>query len=183
MTDHRRWLLLGSGGAGKTTLAAKLSQVTGLPVIHLDQHFWQPGWVESTPAVWSRKVADLCEGDEWIMDGNYSGTLDLRIPRAQAAILLDPPTIQCLWGVVSRGFSHLGKVRPDFAEGCEERLPDLQFLHFVASYKWRSRPRVLKKIEAASHIELFHVRSRREAGAFLETLAAERSVESSEPRP
>jgi adenylate kinase family enzyme len=78
----RRVLILGSGGAGKTTFSKLLSAKTGLPLIHLDSFFRNPGWGESGKAEWRQKVQELCLQSEWIMDGNYSGTIDIRLKRS-----------------------------------------------------------------------------------------------------
>lgn len=166
----RRWLILGAGGAGKTTFALELGRILGLPVVHLDRHYWRPGWVEPAPEEWSRQVADLCREEAWILDGNYSRTLGPRLARAQVAVLLDPPVTRCLWGVFERAAIHGRRTRPDLADGCRERLPDLQFLRYIATYKWRSRPHVLRRLAQAPHVEVHHLRSRRDAEAFLDGL-------------
>lgn len=70
----RRVLVIGCGGAGKSTLARQLGEATGLPVIHLDAHYWRPGWVETPKETWRAAVDELIAADAWIMDGNYSGT-------------------------------------------------------------------------------------------------------------
>jgi adenylate kinase family enzyme len=163
-------LLLGAGGAGKSTLAVELGGILGLPIIHLDRHYWRPGWQEPPRHDWDRTVTELSAGDAWIMDGNYSRTLHLRLPRAEAAVLLDVPTLQCLWGVVRRGVFRNGRVRPDLPAECDEHAPDLQFLRYVATYRHRSRPRVLEMLRASPHVRLFHLRSRRHARAFLDEL-------------
>lgn len=182
--DLTRWLILGPGGAGKTRLALELSRVLDLPLIHLDRHYWKPGWLPSADEEWAQRVSELAASDAWVMDGNYSGTLHLRVPRAQAVILLDPPTVQCLWGVVGRGLGRRG-TRPDMAPGCEERvLPDLQFLFYVATYRRRSRPRVLRRIRAVPDVRLFWFRSRRQAWTFVRGLEpATQRPEGTEPAP
>jgi adenylate kinase family enzyme len=169
----RRWLVLGAGGAGKTTLALKLGRILRLPIIHLDRHFWQPGWVEPSDEAWDRNVAELSRGEAWVIDGNYSRTLGPRLERAQAAILLDPPTLQCVWGVVKRATWRRGRIRPDLAEECDEQFPSLEFLWYVSTYKWRSRPKVLRRVKAASHVTLYHFRSRSEGRAFLAGLRSD----------
>jgi hypothetical protein len=106
VTIHpKRWLLLGPGGAGKTTLAGELSKALGLPVIYLDRHYWKPGWVE-----------------------------------------------------------------PSHADGCDEQIPSMRFLHWVATYKRRSRPKVVRMLRAAPHVRLFHLRSRKQATDFVNEL-------------
>lgn len=167
----RRWVVLGAGGAGKTTFALELGRLLELSVIHLDRHFWRPGWVEPSDEEWDQQVAELSRGEAWIMDGNYSRTLETRLARAQAAVLLDPPVLQCLWGVIQRGMLRRQWPRPDLAEGCAEQMPSFEFLRYVASYKWRSKPKVLNQIRRA-RVRLYHLRSRTEGRTFLDDLRA-----------
>ena len=82
----RRILILGCSGAGKTHLAQRLASIRGLPVIHLDQHFWRPNWVEPDKAEWADQVEQLIQGPAWIMDGNYGGTLPARLMSADTVI-------------------------------------------------------------------------------------------------
>ena len=164
--NARRWLVLGSSGSGKTTLAKRLAATCDLPVIHMDSEFWHPGWVQPEKAAWASRVRGLVEADEWVMDGNYSSTLPVRLERADVAILLDIPVSLCLWSVYRRSLSGLGQVRPDLPEGCPEQLPDREFLHYILSYKRRSRPKVLRLV-GESDVPLIRLRSRREADAFL----------------
>jgi adenylate kinase family enzyme len=70
----RRVLILGGSGAGKSTLARILGERTGLPVIHLDQHYWRRGWVMPTPEAWKAQVAELVTRPAWVMDGNFAST-------------------------------------------------------------------------------------------------------------
>ncbi len=80
--------MVGSGGAGKSTLAREIGQRTGIPVIHLDQHFWKPGWVETPAEEWRAMQNDLLAADCWIVDGNYGGTFDVRFARADTVVVL-----------------------------------------------------------------------------------------------
>lgn len=172
VAEHRRSLILGAGGAGKSRLARQMAEVLGVPIIHLDRHFWNPGWVETERKEWASTVVELSSGDAWVMDGNYGGTISLRLPRAEAVVLLDPPVWQCIWGIYERSTIRRAQARPDLAEGCEEQLPDWDFFRFVLTYKWRSRGRVLGKIAAEPHVELYHLKSRRAAHRFLAALRA-----------
>jgi hypothetical protein len=81
----RRVVVTGMAGAGKSTFSRALSAKTGLPVIHLDVHFWKPGWVEPSEDEWRKKQRDQISSDEWILDGNYHATLDLRLERSDTA--------------------------------------------------------------------------------------------------
>ncbi len=98
----RRILVLGSSGSGKTTLSWQLSRVLSIEPIHLDAHFWRPGWVSTPQARWHEVVSSLIQRESWIMDGTYEGTLHLRIPAADCLIVLDVPRLTCLWRVLKR---------------------------------------------------------------------------------
>jgi adenylate kinase family enzyme len=93
----KRILIIGSGGAGKSTLSRCLQKLLGIPLVHLDSIFWKPGWVETPRPEWKRIVCELVQGDSWIMDGNYSGTLDIRIDACDTIIFLDLPRTTCSW--------------------------------------------------------------------------------------
>ncbi|HEX6591434.1 MAG TPA: hypothetical protein VF050_05510 [Moraxellaceae bacterium] len=167
----KRILIVGSGGSGKSTLSAQLGKRLGLPVIHMDAEYWQPGWVEPEKPDWQRRVDELCDGDAWVMDGNYSGTLASRLAVCDTVIFLDLPRLLCLWRVVSRGVRYFGVTRPDMAEGCPERWPDLVFLKWIWNYPERSRPKVLALLqEHAQGRQIIRLHSRREVQQFLEGL-------------
>ncbi len=101
-----------------------------------------PDWKEPSPEAWARTVQGLAARDQWIMEGNFSGTFKYRMPRADTIIFLDQPTGLCLWRVLRRVVRYYGQVRPGSAPGCRERF-DWQFLHYVMGYNSRRRPGVL----------------------------------------
>lgn len=148
LIGRKRIMVVGSGGAGKTTLAINLGHLTGLPVIHLDRHNWKPGWVSTPDDEWKEIVRGLAAAEEWIIDGNYGGTLDIRARRCDAIIFLDFNRVAALWGAVKRALTQRGRARPDMAEGCPERL-NLSFVRWIWSYNKVSRPKVLSAITKA----------------------------------
>lgn len=144
----QRVLIVGCPGAGKSAAAKSLAAKTGLPLIHLDHHYWHPGWMPSEKDVWREKVRSLAAQPCWIMDGNYASTLDERLSRADTVIHLDFSTWVCCWRVIRRTISNLGREREgEFVVGCPERL-DATFLRFVLLYRQRYRARDLAKLSA-----------------------------------
>jgi adenylate kinase family enzyme len=139
----KKILVIGSGGAGKTTFAIRLGEILGIEVVHLDGLFWKPGWVESSKEDWARTMDRLLGRTSWIMDGNYSGTLQSRIDACDAVIFLDLPRTTCLCRVVERWLRCRGKTRPDMAVGCIEQL-NFEFLVWIWNYPSRSRPKIMK---------------------------------------
>jgi len=163
-------MLIGNGGAGKSTLARELGRRTGLPVVHLDALFWQPGWVEPAREEWRVTQREALDGTDWIADGNYSGTMEERLPAADVVVLLDYPRRVCLLGVVTRAWRYRHTPRPDMAPCCPERL-DFSFLRYVWSYPDKGRPRVLAKVDRYGKNDvLVRLRNRREARAWLDTM-------------
>lgn len=99
-------MVLGRGGAGKSTLARQLGEVTGLPVIELDTLFWQPGLNPAEPAQWARRQRDLARRPAWIADGDlgpYDSALGVRLQAADTIVILDFGFLRCAWRSVRRG--------------------------------------------------------------------------------
>ena len=104
MIGHRV-LVDGMMGSGKSTFARALAARTGLPVIHLDVHYWKPGWVRPSDDEWRERQRALLAGEAWIIDGNYNETLALRLERAETVVFLDTPWWLCASRAFVRGHS------------------------------------------------------------------------------
>jgi adenylate kinase family enzyme len=144
----RKVLVIGPGGAGKSTFAKQLGERLNLEVLHLDKLYWQPGWTEMPKPEWRKTVEELLKRDEWIMDGNYSGTLDLRFKACDTVVFMDMPRRVCLRRALKRAVMYRKRVRPDMAEGCPERLT-LEFILWIWNYPRRTRPKVVKLLESS----------------------------------
>jgi adenylate kinase family enzyme len=163
----RKILVIGSGGAGKTTFAKRLCQIIEIEVIHLDALYWQAGWVETPKIEWKKRVEELLAKDAWLMDGNYSGTINLRIQACDAVIFLDIAPLTCLWRVFKRLMKYRNQRRPEMAEGCPERF-SLEFISWVWNYRNRIRPKLIKLLqENSDRKKLFWLRSTKEVEIFL----------------
>lgn len=142
----QRVMIIGSPGAGKSTLGRQLAARTGLPLRHLDAEYWQPGWTEREPDEWMGKLAALVAEDAWIIDGNYGSSLPTRLARADTVIHLDYPTHVCLWRAAGRVAASHGQVRADSAPGCPERF-DAAFLGYIALFRRRKRARIMRHLD------------------------------------
>lgn len=135
----RRVMIIGPCGSGKSTLGRELAPWLGLPLVHMDQLGWSPGWIEADDAQINARLADTVARDEWLIEGNYGGILTPRLERADTVIYLDFPIRLCLWRLARRVWTLRGQVRPDMAEGCPERF-DAGFFWYVAN--WNTGPRL-----------------------------------------
>jgi adenylate kinase family enzyme len=139
MPVPKRILILGPSGAGKSTLARRIGARLDIPVVHLDAINWNPGWVQTEVGLFRQRVAEAAAREAWVMDGNYSTHLDLRLPRAEAVILLDLPRYIYFSRAVWRSIRNYGRDRDDLGPGCPEKF-DLSFLtDWVWNYPTRSR--------------------------------------------
>ena len=167
----RRVLVIGICGAGKSTFSQVLAARTGLPLIHLDKEFWRPGWTETPRPEWRTRVAELVADERWIMDGNYAGSLDLRLPRADSVVWFDYPTVRSMRRVLWRIATTHGGVRSDMAPGCPEQL-DPGFLHYIWTFNARKRPLIVAALtEFGRHVEPLVFHRDREVRQFLEQLS------------
>ncbi len=141
-----RVLIIGPCGSGKSTLARELAPRMGLPLVHMDQLGWQPGWVETGKAELNARLAEVVAQDRWLIEGNYGSTLGPRLARADTVIYLDFPIRLCLWRLVKRIASHRGRSRPDMPEGCPERF-DAAFFWYVMTWNAGPRPRTEAKLK------------------------------------
>jgi adenylate kinase family enzyme len=168
----RRVIVTGLAGSGKSTLSLALAARTGLPVIHLDLHFWKPGWVAPPEAEWREKQRGVLAGDAWIADGNYHETLDLRLERADTVVFLDMPWWLCAGRALLRGFRMPGEL----PEGCDYsawlRLRDEWRLAVRIRRDSRSQPELEREIisQRGQHVDLHVLTSRRAVREFVDRL-------------
>jgi len=163
IADYPRIAVVGCPGAGKSTLARKLAGITGHPLIHLDYHYWQPGWVPMPKPEFIALQKEWVQGERWIIDGNYKGTLEIRYAAADLVICLDLPRLLCMW----RAFRRRGKPRPDMHPGVNESRAPLkdhaQFYGFIWNFRRDTMPKILALHEKYPSVAFLHVRSDKQA--------------------
>jgi adenylate kinase family enzyme len=167
----RRVIVTGMAGSGKSTFSRALSARTGLPVIHLDLHYWKPGWVKPSDDEWRAKQRSLLAGDAWIADGNDHETLDLRLERADTVVVLDTPWWVCAGRAFVRGVRRpVGTEMPD---GCDDSvIRRLRDEWRLAGVIWRHRHKEPERERAiisehGQHVALHALSSKQAARTFL----------------
>ena len=166
----RRIVVLGCPGSGKSTLARQIGEHLGLPVIHLETLYWLPGWRAPPQGAHRPAFAAVFAQNAWISEGNFIETFDLRLPRADLVIILEPPRWLCLWRAFRRALRER-RDRPDLAAGCPEQL-DWRLLRQIWRYDATGRPALEAALAANGRDDLpvIRLRSDAEVAAFLRTL-------------
>lgn len=139
-------MIIGCGGSGKTSLARRIGQILKIDVTHLDLLFWRPGWIATEKSRWKQIITDVSSRKQWIIDGYYGGTIDIRLMVADTVIFLDVSRLICLWRVLKRRILYHGKTRPDISEGCPESL-SWGFIKWIWTFPNLRRPELLKKLD------------------------------------
>jgi len=92
-TEMRRVAVLGRAGAGKTTVARRLGEALGAPVIHLDALFWNADWTPVSSESFAERQRAVTSQDAWVLDGNYTSApgFEERLSRADAIVIVEAP--------------------------------------------------------------------------------------------
>ncbi|MBN1549806.1 hypothetical protein JW872_04070 [Candidatus Babeliales bacterium] len=141
-SDFKRIAVIGNAGAGKSNFSLRLHQILQLPLYHLDQYFWKPGWKEPDRSEFEKIHKQLCDTDTWIIDGMGLRFLSYRARRADVVIFLDVPRHTCFFRVFRRALTNFGKVYFSSAKGCQERGPDCKFLRYIWSFNKKRVPHI-----------------------------------------
>ena len=162
----KKVMIIGCPGSGKSTLARALAQKTGLPLYYLDMMYWNPDRTTKPKEEFRAELRKTVTLPEWIIDGNYNSTLELRLEACDTVIFLDYPLEVCLSGVEERR----GKPRPDMP--WVETEPDLEFIEFITKFNEESRPKVIELLEKYKEKQIIIFKSRAEADEFLRSFSS-----------
>lgn len=166
----KKIVVIGSGGAGKSTFSRRLGEITGIEVIHLDKIYWLPDWTEPSKEEFEEILKVELEKREWIMDGNFKSTLELRLEKCDTVISLELPRTVCLYRALKRIFKYRGKTRPDMGEGCNEKI-DLEFLMWVWNFPKKDKLKIEKVLEKFDgKVKIIRLKSKSEVEEFLQTM-------------
>jgi adenylate kinase family enzyme len=162
----KRVVVLGRGGAGKSTLARQLGKITGLQVIELDKLFWQSGLIPTPRAEWTELQEQLVQKTSWILDGDLGphDAVEVRLRAADTIVLLDFPLLRCTWRALRRA-----------PEGRD-------FWRWVLAYRRHSLPRLTDAITRyAPNANLHILRSPEDVKDFIAVVGRQSPIHSSQP--
>ena len=165
-----RIIIIGCGGSGKSTLARQLGEKLNLPVIHLDQIWWAPGnWQHLDREEFDRRLMQELEKPQWIMDGNFNRTIEVRLEQCDTVIYLDMNRFVCLKSWLGRVIQNWGHARPDMAEGCKEWI-DPEFAAWIWNFNKSNRKRYYELLAQQTEKKVLIFKNRRQVAKFLEFL-------------
>lgn len=141
----KKIIIIGSPGTGKSTLGKQLAKSLSVDIYHLDALFWQPNWQMSSREEQQSILYDIVKKDSWIIDGNYSGTLDIRFDHADTIIYLKRSRVLCIFRAIKRYFMYRGKTRPDMQEECFEKI-DWSFVKWIWQFPKNHEPLIDEQI-------------------------------------
>ena len=155
-------IIVGSPGAGKSTFARKLRDITGIPLFYLDMLWHKPDRTTVTQEEFNNRLNGILHKDRWIIDGNYQRTLEPRLQACDTVFLMDFPLETCISGAESR----IGKKREDLP--WTELEFDPEFKQWIQDFPKNRLPQLYEMIETYKdnkEIMVFH--SRKEADDYL----------------
>ena len=158
----KKVIVIGCPGSGKTTFADKLNKCTGLPLYYLDAIWHKPDKTHISRDEFDERIREIFNTHEWIIDGNYNRTIEMRLQQCDTVFLFDLPTDVCLQGAKER----LGKGRYDLP--WIEKESDPEFEGFIKEFAEKSLPKIyslIEKYKAEKDIVIF--KSREDADDYI----------------
>ena len=158
----KKIIVIGCPGSGKTTFSLKLAEKIKLPLFHLDAIWHKPDRTHITREEFDARLIEILALDEWIIDGNYSRTVETRIKACDTVVLFDLPVEECKQGALSR----LGKTRPDMPWVDLELDENLK--REIEEFNVKNRPTIYELLEKYNDKKIIVFQTREQAQTFLE---------------
>lgn len=157
-------IIIGCPGGGKSTFSKALQVKTCLPLYHLDMLFWNNDKTHVSRDVFDQRLSDVLNQDKWIIDGNYSRTLENRLVTCDTVFLLDLPVEECLAGISNR----IGKPRDDMP-WIEQEI-DKEFKNWIIDFPHKELPHIYELLKKYSDKNIIIFNSRLQMKEYLEKI-------------
>ena len=168
----RKAIVIGCPGAGKSTFAKRLHEVTGLPLYYLDMLWHKPDRTNILKEEFDTRLGEIVQKDRWIIDGNYQRTLKMRLKECDTVFLLDYPLEVCLAGAESR----IGVKREDLP--WLETEFDEEFKRWIMGFPENELPQIYELLEQdKGKTDIVIFRSREETKKYLARLTCNYTFE------
>ena len=167
--DFSRVCVIGSAGSGKTTFTKTFGNLLGRDVTHLDKILWGENWTELTVDEQKANLAPVVAQENWIIDGLWPKTLEMRYSKATLVIFLDYTRILCAWRAFTRALKHKGKQRDDLALGCVEKV-NPSFYKYILTFNKHSLPKIKAMQQSYPNVPVVSFKNPKQTQAFLTQL-------------
>ena len=157
----KKIIIIGCPGSGKSTFARALHNKTGIPLYYLDMLYWNADKTTVSKDVFIERLKKVLSEDEWMIDGNYGSSMELRMAECDTVFFLDFDSDICISGIKER----MGKQRPDMP--WIETQEDPEFLEFIKNYKTDSRPKVIELLKKYNEKNIVIFKNREETESYL----------------
>lgn len=162
----KKVIVIGCPGSGKTTFAEKLSKKTDIPLFYLDAIWHKPDKTHIPREEFDSRIKEIFAAEEWIIDGNYKRTVEMRLKQCDTVFLFDLPTEVCIQGARDR----IGKKRNDLP--WLEKEPDPEFIKFIEDFPKDTLPYIYELIEKyKNEKDVVIFKSREEADLYIKNLS------------
>ncbi|MEO6761147.1 MAG: AAA family ATPase [Candidatus Saccharimonadales bacterium] len=166
----KRVSVIGCPGSGKTTFSRELSCNTNLPLVHLDFMYHDQAYSYQTDKdSWRSRVLGEAKKKQWIIDGNYKSTFDIRLPKSDTIIFLDYPTYLSIWRAIRRRIHFRKKVREDMPPTWKERL-GWNFFVFILKFNYSIAPRIRRQLKSYKSKNIIVLKTPHQAKMYLAQL-------------
>ncbi len=186
--SYSRIVIYGAPGSGKTFLATKLSSILSIPKYSIDDYFWKKGWQVSSKQELKDKILPIINKESWILDGNYSIIRPYALEKAELAIIMKIPTVQCIWNIFTRTlFRNLKIKRKEITplpKEIEERDVGLKnffpafFILSKMSIKFNRKKfkEIYQEVRKAKSVKIIIVKSKKEFNKVIENLQLKKDL-------
>lgn len=163
----RKIMIIGCPGSGKSTFGENLHKKLNIPLYHLDLIKWKIDGSAVSKSTFLKKLEEIFIEKDWIIDGNYNSTIEMRLKECDTVFFLDYPLDICLNGIKSRK----GKIRKDITwDNNINEEENTEFMKFIKDYNRNSKPIIMDLLQKYNNKNIYIFKSREEADEFLKQL-------------
>ena len=159
----KKIIVIGCPGSGKSCFSRKLHKKTNIPLYHLDMLFWNEDKTTVSKEIFLERLQEIMRKPEWIIDGNYGSSMEMRMQECDTVFFLDYPVEVCIDGVNARK----GQERSDMPWYEKVDEEDSEFIGFIKNYNCDSRPKVISLLEKYSSKNIIIFENRDDSDMYL----------------